>query len=143
MMHTSSVIASEARQSSTLRQPLDCRVAALLAMTKSLRAFAPSRETNTQLSCALTLEITSRRDAETRRESGFCSASSAASAFSARTNLFSRRERRVRRETQRLSQSNLRASASPREPQLSFCLSRKREDAKGSRCDRNILEALV
>ena len=31
---THAVIASEARQSSALRQPLDCRVAALLAMTK-------------------------------------------------------------------------------------------------------------
>ena len=44
MIHALPVIASEARQSSALRQPLDCRVAKLLAKTSSLRAFASSRE---------------------------------------------------------------------------------------------------
>jgi hypothetical protein len=43
MMNTI-VIASKARQSTTLAQPLDCHVASLLAMTSSLRAFASLRE---------------------------------------------------------------------------------------------------
>ena len=67
MIHALPVIASEARQSSALRQALDCRVAALLAKTSSLRAFASLRKTNTQLGRALTLEIISREAEKTRR----------------------------------------------------------------------------
>jgi hypothetical protein len=48
------VIASEARQSSALAQPLDCRVATLLAMTSSLRVSAPPRESYSMLGCART-----------------------------------------------------------------------------------------
>jgi hypothetical protein len=61
-------IASAARQSSALAQPLDCRVAALLAMTSSLRAFADSCESNPRLGCALMHGVFSREGATTRRE---------------------------------------------------------------------------
>jgi hypothetical protein len=129
-MNTTLVIASGARQSSTLGQPLDCRVAALLAMMSSLRVFASSNETNTQPRRWQTFEIGSRGGAEAQRFDCANALSSLRTLRSLREHNFTRAETAENAEEIIPMPTSLRASAPPREPQLSFHLMQRRKDAK-------------
>jgi hypothetical protein len=121
------VIASEARQSSALAQPLDCRVATLLAMTSNLRVFASLNATNTQPRLGQAFEIGSRGGAEARRFDCANALSSLRTVRSLREHNFTRAENA---EEIIPMPTSLRASAPPREPQLSFHLMQRRKDAK-------------